>query len=220
MCGRFMVTANRKQMAERFASQDTLLTDAASTTIAPSQRAAVVTAEATARKLEAMRWGIQPSWEPQAARSVLLINARAETLAQKPTFRHLLESQRCLIPANGFFEWEHLPNGRKRAVCYRLRSRGLFALAGLWETQRDASGQDLRTFTIITTTANDAVRVVHNRMPVMLAPETEAAWLEPMQSLESLLALLRPYPALDMTAEDGAPLLAPPATAKQVLLPF
>ena len=220
MCGRFMVTAKRKQIAERFAAQDALPEDITSTTISPSQTAAVVTAETTVHKLEAMRWGIQPSWEPHAARSVLLINARAETLAQKPTFRHLVEAQRCLIPANGFFEWEHLPNGRKRAVCYRLRNRGLFALAGLWEIQHDATGQDVRTFTIITTAANDAVRVVHNRMPVMLTPETEAAWLEPTQPLESLLALLRPYPAQDMTAEDGAPLLALPRDIKQQLLPF
>lgn len=219
MCGRYILTAKRKQMAAHFTAQDTAPDDATPTIIAPSQATVVVTAE---RKLETMRWGLRPTWEPESGRSVLLINARAETLAQKPTFRQLLEQQRCLVPANGFFEWEKLPGGRKRPICYWLRQHGLFAFAGLWEEQRDASGNPVRAFTIITTAANEAVRVIHDRMPVILTPETETAWLKPAQAIENLLAMLAPYSAQPLVVEDGASLLTPPSPSQKVqpLLPF
>ena len=211
MCGRYMVTASRKQLAERFAAQDALGGDAASGVVAPSQTAAVVTVE---RKLEAHRWGLKPEWE---ARGVLLINARAETLTDKPTFRDLLAKQRCLIPANGFFEWERLPNGRKRPLFFRLPNRGLLAFAGLWMASGDGAG---RAFTIITTEANEVVQPVHNRMPVILTPETEATWLRPDADADALLAVLQPLAAEQLRSEEGATLLAPPAPAKQPLLPF
>jgi putative SOS response-associated peptidase YedK len=219
MCGRYMVTAQRKQIAAHFAAQDTAPDDTTPTVVAPSQTAPVVTA---ARKLETMRWGLRPTWEPESGRSVLLINARAETLAQKPAFQHLLERQRCLVPANGFFEWEKLPGGHKRPVCYRLRQRGLFAFAGLWEQQHAATGQTIHAFTIITTAANEAVRVVHDRMPVLLPLEAAAAWLDPAPTLVDLLALLRPYSAQPLIVEDGAPLLTPQSPPKKVqpLLPL
>ena len=211
MCGRYMVTANRKQLAERFAAQDALTGELPAGVVAPSQVAAVVTME---RKLEAQRWGLKPEWE---ARGVLLINARAETLTHKPTFRDLLAKQRCLIPAHGFFEWERLPNGRKRPLFYRLFNRGLFGFAGLWTASGNAEG---RAFTIITTEANDVVQPVHDRMPVMLSPEAEATWLRPDASVETLLALLQPFPAEQLRAEEGATLLSPATSAKQPLLPF
>ena len=211
MCGRYMVTASRKQLAERFAAQDALGGDAANGVVAPSQTAAVVTVE---RKLEAHRWGLKPEWE---ARGVLLINARAETLTDKPTFRDLLAKQRCLIPANGFFEWERLPNGRKRPLFFRLPNRGLLAFAGLWMASGDGAG---RAFTIITTEANEVVQPIHDRMPVILTPETEATWLRPDADADALLAVLQPFAAEQLRSEEGATLLAPPASAKQPLLPF
>ncbi|TAN37787.1 MAG: SOS response-associated peptidase [Verrucomicrobia bacterium] len=219
MCGRYILTVKRKQIAAHFAAQDSTPDDATPSIVAPSQVAPVITAE---HKLEAMRWGLRPTWEPESGRSVLLINARAETLAQKPTFHQLLAQQRCFIPANGFFEWEKLPGGRKRPVCYRLRQHGLFAFAGLWDQQRDDAGNVVHAFTIITTAANEAVRVIHDRMPVILTPETEAAWLKPAQTIEDLLALLCPYSAQPLVVEDGAPLLATPASSQKVqpLLPF
>jgi putative SOS response-associated peptidase YedK len=206
-----MVTASRKQLAERFAAQDALGGDAASGVVAPSQTAAVVTVE---RKLEAHRWGLKPEWE---ARGVLLINARAETLTDKPTFRDLLAKQRCLIPANGFFEWKRLPNGRKRPLFFRLPNRGLLAFAGLWMASGDGAG---RAFTIITTEANEVVQPIHDRMPVILTPETEATWLRPDADADALLAVLQPFAAEQLRSEEGATLLAPPASAKQPLLPF
>lgn len=211
MCGRYMVTANRKQLVERFAAQDALATETPTGVISPSQTAAVVTMEC---KLETHRWGLKPEWE---ARGVLLINARAETLTQKPSFRDLLARQRCLIPATGFFEWERLPNGRKRPLFYRLLNRGLFGFAGLWTASGDGDG---RAFTIITTEANEVVQPVHNRMPVMLSPEAEATWLRPDADSETLLGLLQPFAADQLRSEEGATLLSPPASAKQPLLPF
>ena len=220
MCGRFVVTVQMKQMASRFATQGALPTDAASGTVAPTQSPAVVTAEAMQRKLEAMRWGLIPAWGAQAGRRVLLINARAETLTQKPIFNRLLLNQRCLVPASGFFEWEKLPNGCKHAIHYRLRNSELFAFAGLWDTQTDTAGNPVRAFTIITTAANEVVRPVHDRMPVMLIPEAEDAWLHPSISTTDLMALLRPYDANLMTAEDGAPQLAASKQTKQPSLPL
>ncbi len=211
MCGRYMVTANRKQLVERFAAQEALGGEAPAGVIAPSQMAAVVTME---HKLETQRWGLTPEWE---ARGVLLINARADTLTQKPSFRDLLAKQRCLIPANGFFEWERLPSGRKRPLFFRLPNRGLFGFAGLWTTSGDGTG---RAFTIITTEANELIQPVHDRMPVMLTPEAEATWLKPETEADTLLGLLRSFSAEQLRAEEGATLLSPPASAKQPLLPF
>ena len=218
MCGRYIVTVKRKQLAEHFVAEDQLPEAVQLEVVAPSQIAAVVTAD---RKLVAMRWGLRPNWEADSGRSVLLINARAETLEQKPIFRELLEQRRCLVPATGFFEWEKLPGGRKRPVCFRLRQRGVLAFAGLWEEQHNTAGQSVRAFTIITTAANEAVRIMHDRMPVILTPDAATAWLKPTQAIEDLLALLKPYAAQPLIVEDGTALLAPPAQHKtQPLLPF
>ena len=215
MCGRYMVTVSRKQLAERFAAEDTLAADAPPGVIAPSQTAAVITME---RKLEAQRWGLKPAWAPHSGHSsVLLINARAESLTQKPTFRDLLARQRCLIPANGFFEWEKLPTGKKRALYFRLPNGGPFAFAGLWMMQPDTQQ---RAFTIITTAANDTVKAVHDRMPAMLPATAEADWLNSGADVEALLALLLPYTEQPLRIEDGALRLAPPSATQQTLLPF
>jgi putative SOS response-associated peptidase YedK len=209
-----MVTVSRKELVARFAAEDALAVEAPPGVIAPSQTAAVITME---RKLETQRWGLKPSWEAHSGHSVLLINARAESLTHKPTFRDLLAQQRCLIPASGFFEWEKLPNGKKRALYFRLPSGGLFAFAGLWMAQPETHQ---RAFTIITTAANDTVKAAHDRMPAMLPQAAEALWLKPAAHVEELLALLHPYTEQPLRVEDGALRLAPPSASKQTLLPF
>ena len=214
MCGRYMVTVSRKQMLERFAATEMVGDDAPAGVIAPSQSAAVITME---RKLEVQRWGLKPTWEQSSGHSVLLINARAETLTNKPTFRDLLAQQRCLIPVSGFFEWEKLPNGKKRALYFRLPDGGLFAFAGLWMAQPDSP---LRAFTIITTSPNETVKKIHDRMPVMLPLTAESIWLKPDAKAEELLPLLCPYTEQVLRVEDGALRLAAPASAEQPLLPF
>ncbi len=221
MCGRFMVTVSRKLLAERFAVAGKLPALEPNVNIAPSQAAAAVVAGAQGgRRLELMRWGLTPSW-PAAGRA-LLINARAESLAEKPAFQRLLERQRCLIPATGFYEWQKMPDGRRRPWCYALPDDAPFAFAGLWDTMHDADGRDFRAFTIVTTAANDLIRPVHDRMPVLLAPEAEAAWLDPAgQAPADLLPLLKPCPAHRLHSRDAASLLAQPGKPSvQTLLPF
>lgn len=221
MCGRFMVTVSRQQLAERFGVAGKLPAFEPNVNIAPSQTAATVVAGAqTGRRLKLMRWGLTPSW-PTAGRA-LLINARTESLADKPAFQRLLTHQRCLIPANGFYEWKALPGGRRQPLRYALKDDALFAIAGLWDTARDAAGREVQAFTIVTTAANALISPVHDRMPALLAPEAEAAWLDPVgRSPADLLPLLQPCPADWLQSSDASSLLERPRVSSvQALLPF
>jgi putative SOS response-associated peptidase YedK len=170
--------------------------------IAPTQTVITVTDDG-ARRIEQMRWGLIPRWAKDAKIGSSLINARAETLAEKPSFRNALRRNRCLIPADGFYEWTAGSGGRrKRPLRVTLRSGEPFAFAGLWDEWTPPDGQPpLRTCTIVTTTPNELMAQYHHRMPVILTPETEAIWLDPeVADLDRLLALLVPYPAKEMTA--------------------
>jgi putative SOS response-associated peptidase YedK len=153
----------------------------------------------------AMRWGIVPAWKHGSA--PLLINARSETAATKPTFRKALQSRRCLIPATGFYEWRK--TGRqKQPYLFRLADGGLFAFAGLWEVGRNHDGNEAEACAILTTEANDLVRPAHDRMPVILDPSRYAEWLDPTLTDPSVFAdWLRPYPADAMTAYPVSPLV-------------
>jgi putative SOS response-associated peptidase YedK len=161
---------------------------------APSQALPVVTNQQP-DELQFFSWGLQPFWAKDAKAVKRSINARAETLAEKPFFRNLLRSKRCLVPADGFFEWQVTPQGK---VPHRiqLKSEDTFSFAGLWDEWIDkSSGELLHTYAIITTGANDLVRPIHDRMPVILSPEAEELWLDAHESQEDLLSLLRPYVA-------------------------
>lgn len=138
------------------------------------------------------------------------INARAETLAEKPSFRNLLKSKRCLVPADGFFEWQVTPQGK---VPHRimLESEEMFTFAGLWDEWVDkGSGETLHTYAIITTEANDLVKPIHDRMPVILSPEAEELWLGEHESQEGLLSLLMPFEAGKMNVFPVSPLVNSP----------
>ncbi|WP_083919488.1 SOS response-associated peptidase [Pontibacter roseus] len=153
---------------------------------------------------------MQPFWAKDAKAVKRAINARAETLAEKPSFRSLLNSKRCLVPADGFFEWQVTGQGK---VPYRilLKNEELFTFAGLWDEWADkGTGEVLHTFTIITTEANDVVRPIHDRMPVILSPEAEELWLDEHEPQEDLLALLRPYKGEEMKAYPVSPLVNSP----------
>ncbi|GGG18291.1 hypothetical protein GCM10011323_23090 [Pontibacter amylolyticus] len=135
------------------------------------------------------------------------INARAETLTEKPSFRNLLISKRCLVPADGFYEWQVTPQGK---VPYRilLKNEELFSFAGLWDEWLDKSTDEvLHTYTIITTNANDIVKPIHGRMPVILSPEAEELWLGEHETQEALLALLNPYNSEELKAYPVSPLV-------------
>ena len=156
------------------------------------------------------RWGLVPSWAKDPAIGAKLINARAETLAEKPSFKRALESRRCLVPADGFYEWAR-KGSRKIPHRFTLKDGGLFAFAGLRETWREPGGGLLESFTIVTTQANDLLKSVHDRMPVILRREDEPLWLDPKTGATAeVKGLLRPFPAEDMAAAEVSPLVNSP----------
>src|SRR5579862_6037863 len=159
--------------------------------IAPTQEAPVVrVSKAGEREIAMLRWGLVPAWSKDLAVGTKMINARGESVAEKPAFRDAMARRRCLVPASGFFEWKAAP-GRKQPFAITVPDRPLFAFAGLWEAWRPRDGDPVETFTIVTTDANDPVAQVHDRMPVILPKDAEDAWLRADVSEAS--ALLKPY---------------------------
>jgi len=202
MCGRFTLASSLTTVAQRFGVPIPTAESAVWTphyNIAPTQTVIVVNDDGT-RHLTQMRWGLIPSWAKDPAIGNRMINARAETVATKPAFRVALRKRRCLIPADGFYEWQ--PVGRRKQPVYiTLKSREPFSFAGLWEAWTSPDGETIKTCTIITTEANDLLKPIHDRMPVILTREAEGVWLDPMiQDPARLLPLLVPYPAEEMEA--------------------
>ena len=202
MCGRFTLYHSPDEVAERFAVNEILETEARYN-IAPTQNVAAITQNG-ARHLANYYWGLIPSWAKDVNIGSRMINARAETLAEKPSFRTALTRRRCLIPADGFYEWQAPAEGTKggKTPTYlHRRDSGLFAFAGLWDEWHAPDGSPLRSCTIITTTPNAVAAQIHDRMPVILRPDDEAFWLDPaVTDSRDLLSLLVPYPAADMEA--------------------
>jgi putative SOS response-associated peptidase YedK len=143
---------------------------------------------------ELLRWGLVPHWAKDPGMGAKMINARAETVAEKPAFRDAFAGRRCLIVADGFYEWRRREGGRPQPMWISRADGEPFAFAGLWATWHGPDEQVLRTCSIVTTHANDVLAPIHDRMPVMLAPETEADWLDPAAPRELLRELLRPAP--------------------------
>jgi putative SOS response-associated peptidase YedK len=169
--------------------------------IAPGQDVLCVIRDGENR-IEHLRWGLIPFWAKDPAIGNRLINARAETVAEKPSFRSAFAKRRCLVVADGFYEWR--PEGKRKVPVYIfLKSKKPFGFAGLYENWKDPGGREIRTCTIITTEANDLVRPIHDRMPVILPEGVEDRWLDPSEgSRERLQAILTPYPAGEMAAFD------------------
>jgi len=196
MCGRYSQHHTTNDLVDRFAVQLVLEPVTERYNVAPSQPVPVITAQG-ARCLDAYRWGLVPSWAKDPGSGI--INARAETLAEKPSFKAALARRRCLIPADGFFEWKKEENGRQ-PMHIRLKDGDLFAFAGLWEVWESPEGTPLHTCAIVTVAPNDVLVPIHNRMPAILRPEDEAAWLDPAIKGVEALELLRSYPAERMEA--------------------
>jgi putative SOS response-associated peptidase YedK len=200
MCGRF----SQAQIAELDREVFKLLSSPALPpryNVAPTQEVAVVRqpGEPTERSLDLLRWGLIPHWAKDPTIGTRMINARAESVADKPAFRDSFRERRCLVPADGFYEWAKTKHG-KQPYYVRVLGGGLFAFAGLWDRWRDPAGEVRETFTIITTEPNELLRPVHNRMPAILAPEDYDSWLAPEPTdATDLTELLRPYPTEQMS---------------------
>lgn len=199
MCGRYTLAVQLDLIADRFACVAEFAQVTPRYNIAPGQMALAVVQEDD-RRLRMMKWGLVPSWAKEQSIGYKMINARAETLHEKPSFRKALEQRRCIIPADGFYEWKKEPDGRgKTPMRIILKDRSLFGLAGLWDRWMSPEGQELQTYTIVTTTPNELVARVHNRMPVILDSAAEERWLSTRGLDPHYLAeLLRPFPSDQM----------------------
>jgi putative SOS response-associated peptidase YedK len=179
MCGRFTLTRSAAEIAEHF-GLDAEPEIAARFNVAPGQPIALVREGPDGeRLLETRHWGLVPHWARDAKGSARTINARAETLAEKPAFREAARRRRCLVPADGFYEWKAQPPGRARPHHVSLPGGSLFAMAGLFENWIDPDGNVLETVTVVTREANEAVRSLHHRMPLIPDPESYRDWLQP-----------------------------------------
>jgi putative SOS response-associated peptidase YedK len=200
MCGRFTLRTPATDLVEVFE----LLREPELSpryNIAPTTRVAVVRQVGKARELSLMRWGLVPSWSKDPKSGPPLINARAETIATKRAFRSAFKRRRCLIPADGFYEWQKTDARNKIPHYIRMAKDRPFGFAGLWETWHGADASELESCTIITTEANDVLRPLHDRMPVILPDEEYATWLDPKnEDVPALEELLRPYLAAETSA--------------------
>jgi putative SOS response-associated peptidase YedK len=211
MCGRFTATFEFREIKVRWNLQHDLPVFAPRYNIAPSQDVPVIVRRAEGNQIMPMHWGLVPSWAKDPSIGQRMINARAETLAEKPSFKRLIGTHRCLVPADGFYEWRR-EGKRKVPVWVLLKNKEPFGFAGLWDLWRQPEGAELYSFTIITTDANELLRNIHDRMPVMLDSLAGEQWLDPtFTSFRTLSFLLRPFPSERMEAHDVSTLVNSPA---------
>lgn len=223
MCGRYYLEADPAKLASYYGSKNPLPNHPANYNVAPTQESLVVRFNPATgqRSLDPLRWGLVPRWAKDASGAAKLMNARSEGVAEKPSFRDAFAKRRCLVPADGFYEWRQEGPGPKQPYAIALRSGETMALAGLWEGWKQPDGSWLRTYTIVTTEAVGKITALHHRTPVILPPEHWDAWLGERESgTEELLGLmqaldaekLRVWPVskrVNKFSENGPSLLAP-----------
>lgn len=201
MCGRFTITLPLDELIVRYLIMENRLAKfAPNYNVAPMQFIPSIIEGKQGNRLGELRWGLVPSWAKEDKIGASMINARAESLPDKPAFRKLLTTRRCLIPADGFYEWQQRAGGKQP---YRIvmKDGSPFAFAGLYDIWTGPQGNKLATCTIITTEPNSLMAEIHSRMPVILQPEHEAEWLaRDNTDTDSLLKLLQPYDAAKMRA--------------------
>src|SRR6266852_9641821 len=200
MCGRFTLKTPVERLSEKFQFPK-IIPLKPRYNIAPSQPVAVVRLlpDDSDRKLAMLRWGLIPPWIKDPTSGAQPINAKSETVAEKPMFREAFKRRRCLVPADGFYEWKQ-EGGRKRPVYIRMKDGEPFAFAGLWERWVGEEDEFIESCTILTTEPNDLLEPIHNRMPVILDSKDYDLWLDPdVQQPDKLRPLLRPYPPEPMT---------------------
>jgi putative SOS response-associated peptidase YedK len=206
MCGRFSLTANEAELNLRFELEGGTAPYVPRYNGAPSQMLAVITGE-NPHKLSFHRWGLIPPWAKDISIGNKMINARCESITEKPSFRTPLFSKRCLVPADGFYEWQQ--DTGKQPYRIFLKDNPIFSMAGLWERWKSPEGLIIESFNIITTEANSFMKPIHNRMPVILKPGDEKKWLE-SKIAEEILSLLKQSPSDEMDAYPVSKLVNSP----------
>jgi len=203
MCGRFILLTDLSVIVESFRIGDVAAEYKPGSNISPGQQISAVIRSKDANKLVDFRWGLIPSWAKDPSIGNRMFNARAETIAEKPSFREAFKKRRCLIVADGFYEWQKI--GRiKKPLRFSLKSGAPFGLAGLYETWISPEQKPVHTCTIITTEPNDLIRPIHDRMPVIVIKELEDFWIDPgSHNSRELLSILKPYPAVDMDVSEA-----------------
>ncbi len=200
MCGRFVVNIPPEELAVIFGLQIVPQLEPRYN-VAPTQQVAAVRSEADHNLLDLMKWGFVPSWSKDISFGSHMINARSETVAEKPAFRHAIKYRRCIIPTSGFYEWQHTGDHHKQPFYFQMADKSPMCLAGIWETWKAQDSTEMESFAILTTAANKIVAPLHDRMPVILHPDNYALWLSKnMHDPELLKQLYTPYPAGEMIA--------------------
>jgi putative SOS response-associated peptidase YedK len=231
MCGRFTLTTPAQTLAVQFDLAEVPALEPRYN-VAPTQPVAAVriASEGEERELVLMRWGLIPFWAKDASIGARMINARSETAAEKPSFRTAFRRRRCLVPADGFYEWQKL-DGAKQPVYVSLKDRAAFAFAGLWDRWQDPENGVVESCTLLTGEPNQLLRPIHNRMPVILDPKEYTLWLDrEVQEAERLQPLLRSYPSGQMQAyavsryvnsprNEGPECIAPIQETRETQLP-
>ncbi|MET1247460.1 SOS response-associated peptidase [Sporolactobacillus sp. STCC-11] len=200
MCGRFTIIAPYDYIVYRFRVQHTSGEEHYETSynVAPGQNILTVIRGANGNRMGYLRWGLIPSWAKDEKIGYKLINARAESITEKPSFRDSFRRRRCVIVADSFYEWSHHVPKEKIPYRFMMKSGDLFAMAGLWDSWTTKDHRVIYSCTIITTEANELMKPIHDRMPVILSKEDEAEWLDPLSETQALKLMLRPYDSNQM----------------------
>jgi len=199
MCGRFTLRTPKERIKREFQLKVEPFVEARYN-IAPTQNVLAVRQSTDGREAVELKWGLIPSWAKDASMGARLINARSETVTEKPSFREAFKRRRVIIPADGIYEWRRA-GGSKQPYFFHMRDDRVFGFAGLWDKWRDEEGEVIESCTILTTEANEVFRAVHDRMPVILHPDAYNEWLsDDPRGVSALKELLHPYPSSEMVA--------------------
>lgn len=213
MCGRYTLFAEFEDIINRFNIEGGINEDDYffSYNVAPSHSVLSVINDGSKNQIGYLRWGLIPPWAKDEKIGYKMINARAETLSEKNSFKSSYKNKRCLIVADSFYEWKRLDSKTKTPIRIKLKSDQLFAMAGLWEQWKSPNGEAIFSCTVITTTPNELVKDIHDRMPVILKPEDEQIWLDPnIKNTERLNQFLKPLPEKLMEAYEVSSLVNSP----------
>ncbi|MFQ5498487.1 MAG: SOS response-associated peptidase [Candidatus Zixiibacteriota bacterium] len=206
MCGRYVLAQDYEALKKRYGFSGATFPSFEFTpryNISPGQLSAAITNSEGAR-IQSMKWGLIPHWAKDPSIGYKLINARSETVAEKPSFRDAFRKRRCLVPASGFYEWQKLPGSKAKQpfyiTCSDRANADVFSFAGLWSVWDDPDSNNIFTYTILTTGSNELMNRIHNRMPVILRKDDESEWLDNKTDLASLKQLFEPFPYEQMNA--------------------